>query len=96
MRCNIGRIKKVVEENRLESVAVVTGGTAARNAAFRVKPELIIAVACERDLASGIADVRGIPVIGILNERPHGPCHNTTVDMNKLMQTLESVADSQG
>ena len=40
-----------------------------------------MAVACERDLTSGIQDSYPIPVIGVLNERPFGPCRNTRVDL---------------
>ena len=38
----------------------------------------------ERDLTSGIQDVFPLPVLGVLNERPFGPCFNTRVDINKL------------
>ena len=45
---------------------------------------MIIAVACERDLISGMMDISQIPVIGILNQRPYGPCRDTYVDVNKI------------
>lgn len=57
------------------------------------KPKAIIAIACERDLASGMADVFPIPVIGVLNERPNGPCCNTTVDINKVRDAVELLID---
>jgi hypothetical protein len=42
-------------------------------------------VACERDLLTGIRDVATrVPVIGIPNERPHGPCKNTWIDVALL------------
>jgi hypothetical protein len=59
---------------------VSTGGTMARLAVKEKQPDLILAVACEKDLMSGIKDTIGLPVIGILNEQPNGPCYNTTVD----------------
>ena len=46
------------------------------------KPEIIIGVACERDLTSGIQDSYPIPVFGILNKRPFGPCYDTDVDLD--------------
>jgi hypothetical protein len=58
-------------------LAVATGGTIARRIVLTRKPRLIIAVACERDLASGIQDAYPIPVFGILNLRPNGPCIDT-------------------
>lgn len=43
---------------------------------------MIIGVACERDLTSGIQDSYPIPVYGILNSRPNGPCIDTDVDLD--------------
>src|SRR5690554_1084528 len=48
-------------------LSVVTGGTSARNIVTEKKPKAIVAIACERDLSSGIHDVKVIPVIGIVN-----------------------------
>ena len=53
------------------------------------KPKAIIAVACERDLTSGIQDVFPLPGIGVLNERPFGPCFNTRVDISKVEDTIK-------
>lgn len=62
-------------------VAVATGGTLARKIVVENKSEVIIGVACERDLTSGIQDSYPIPVLGILNKRPFGPCYDTDVDL---------------
>ena len=63
---------------------VVTGGTMARKVIKEYRPQAVVAIACERDLTSGIQDVEGLPVIGIINERPEGPCANTRVDLVKV------------
>ena len=61
-------------------VHTVSGGEKAREIIGRIRPRGVIGVACERDLFSGIQDVtRRIPVIGIPNLRPEGPCKNTTI-----------------
>jgi uncharacterized protein len=86
--CVIGTILKLVTEKGVNA-KVVTGGTAARNLVGREKPEIILSVACERDLSSGIADIGRIPVIGILNKRPNGPCFNTTVDVGLIAEKLD-------
>ena len=62
-------------------MAIATGGTLARRVIVETRPRAIVAVACERDLTSGIQDSYPIPVIGILNERPYGPCRDTRVDL---------------
>ncbi len=95
-RCTIGDIRQMAEKRGVK-VRVVTGGTAARNAIADERPEIVLSVACERDLAIGISDVSSIPVIGVLNQRPNGPCVNTTVDVDLLKEKLDSIiADPAG
>lgn len=65
-------------------MAVATGGTLARQIVKQIRPKAIVAVACERDLTSGIQDVFPLPVVGVLNERPFGPCFNTRVDIKRV------------
>jgi hypothetical protein len=97
--CGKCKIKSLVELSQKYRVAisVATGGTLARRIVVEKKPEIIIGVACERDLTSGIQDSYPIPVYGILNERPHGPCFDTDVDLGLLeqglIQFLENDAD---
>ena len=79
-RCRIKDLLTLSEKYRV-AVSVATGGTLARRLVVEKKPEVIIAVACERDLTSGIQDSYPIPVFGILNQRPFGPCFDTDVDM---------------
>lgn len=69
-------------------LAIATGGTIARRIVVKERPRLIIAVACERDLASGIQDTHPIPVYGVLNERPNGPCLDTLVSLTNVEKAL--------
>jgi len=87
-RCGIKDLIGVAEENKLE-LFVATGGNLARRIVKEVKPEAVVAVACERDLSSGITDSYPIPVLGIPNERPFGPCFNTRVDLKKVKEAIE-------
>ena len=77
------------------SFAVATGGTLARQMVKQARPKAIVAVACERDLTSGIQDVFPLPVLGVLNERPFGPCFNTKVDINKLEAAILTFMDDE-
>jgi uncharacterized protein len=70
------------------NLAIATGGTIARRIVVQTRPRLIVAVACERDLASGIQDTYPIPVYGVLNERPHGPCLDTCVALDEIETVL--------
>jgi len=65
-------------------ISVATGGTLARRIVVEKRPDIIIAVACERDLTSGIQDSYPIPVFGILNMRPFGPCYDTDIDLDMV------------
>lgn len=93
-RCGRCRIKDLLEVTEKYGVdlAVATGGTLARRIVKEKKPDLIIAVACERDLTSGIQDTIPLPVYGIFNERPFGPCLNTQVAMDRVEQVLSEIA----
>lgn len=71
------------------NLAVATGGTIARRIVVQLRPKMIIAVACYRDLASGIQDTYPLPVYGVLNERPHGPCLDTTVSLPLVEEALQ-------
>ncbi|MEG2173168.1 MAG: DUF116 domain-containing protein [Desulfovibrionaceae bacterium] len=70
-------------------MAVASGGTIARRIVVEARPQLIIAVACERDLTSGIQDSYPLPVFGVLNTRPKGPCVDTLVDVVKLDEVVK-------
>jgi len=71
-------------------LAVATGGTLARRIVVERRPKLIIAVACERDLSSGIQDSHPLPVFGVLNERPKGPCYDTLVNLERVEWALQT------
>ena len=95
--CGKCRIKDLVVLAKKYDVhlSVATGGTLARRRVAEAKPQAIIAVACERDLTSGIQDAYPLPVIGILNDRPFGPCFNTSVDIAKVADALEFLANGR-
>ena len=76
-------------------LAVVTGGTLARKKVLELKPQAIVAVACERDLSSGLQDVYPLPAFGILNERPHGPCVDTKVSLERLRAAVLSFIEPE-
>ncbi len=85
--CSVGDMLTLARKYGIH-MAVATGGTLARQMVMKVRPKAIIAVACERDLTSGIQDVFPMPVIGVMNERPFGPCFNTRVDIAKVEEAI--------
>lgn len=88
--CNIGDLVKLSEEKGFHFL-VATGGTVARQFVKKNRPKVILAIACERDLMSGMQDVFPMPGIGILNDRPNGPCFNTRVDMDAVREAVERI-----
>ncbi len=86
-RCEIKDLIQIADENEL-NLSVATGGTLARRIVKDIEPEVVVAVACERDLSSGIVDTYPLPVLGIPNERPFGPCLNTQVDLEKVKEAI--------
>ncbi len=92
--CGKCPIKDLLEMSTSYGVdlAVATGGTIARRIVIEKRPDLIIAVACERDLTSGIQDTTPLPVYGIFNERPFGPCLNTRVALDRVDAVLREIA----
>ncbi len=87
--CGVGSLLGLAHKYGLH-VVISTGGTLARQAVRQARPKAIVAVACENDLTSGIQDVFPLPVLGVLNERPNGPCFNTRADMGKVEDAIKT------
>ena len=85
--CNIGDLVRL-KENKNVNIFVATGGTLARKIILENKPKAVIAVACERDLTSGVQDVSKIPVLGVFNKRPNGPCVDTCIDVEEVKNAI--------
>jgi len=87
-KCEIRDLIQIATDSKLK-LFVATGGNLARRIVSEVRPEAIVAVACERDLSSGIVDSYPLPVMGIPNERPCGPCRNTKVDLERVREAIQ-------
>ncbi|MBC5996012.1 DUF116 domain-containing protein [Romboutsia ilealis] len=85
--CNIGDLVRL-KENKNVNIFVATGGTLARKMILENKPKAVIAVACERDLTTGVQDVSKIPVLGVFNKRPNGPCVDTCIDVEEVENAI--------
>ncbi len=87
-KCDVKAIREEVKVKGV-NIAVVTGGSQARALVNKLRPKAVIAVACERELVSGIFDVPGCEVVGLINERPEGPCLNTRASVSKLKEAID-------
>lgn len=89
-KCGMCKINELLEikEKYNTKVFIATGGTLARKIIIDNRPKAVIAVACERDLTSGVRDVRGIPVLGVFNSRPNGPCIDTNINIKEVEKAI--------
>jgi uncharacterized protein len=66
-------------------VFVATRGQLARRVIRERRPRAVVAVACERDMVSGLHDVAGkVPVLGLTMTLPAGPCKDAGLDLARL------------
>lgn len=86
-RCPVNSLLELRERYGI-NVGIATGGTLARKFVQEFRPRAIVAIACERDLTSGIQDSNPLPVLGVTNERPFGPCFNTNIDLSKVEEAV--------
>lgn len=98
-RCLKAEARRLVL-NRVNSgnvnVRTVAGGEEARETIRHYRPTMILAIACERDLMSGLRDVaERIPVLAIPNRRPDGPCRNTDFSLAELDEALQCIRNSK-
>ncbi|MCB5253801.1 MAG: DUF116 domain-containing protein [Candidatus Cloacimonadaceae bacterium] len=82
-KCDIADIKALAKKLNVRA-SVATGGSLARKIIQDASPDVIVAVACHRDLTDGVQDTWKFPVFGVLNERPNGPCFETTVSLSTI------------
>lgn len=83
------KAKALASARGVETV-IAGGGEQARQRIREKRPSVVIGVACERDLLSGIRDVRHrLTVLGIANTRPDGPCRNTLINLSELETALD-------
>jgi hypothetical protein len=66
-------------------VFVATRGQLARRVIRERRPRAVVAVACERDMMTGLRDVAGkLPVLGLTMQLPNGPCRDATIDLSQM------------
>ena len=76
-------------------VFVATRGQLARRAIRERRPRAVVAVACERDMVTGLHDVAAkIPVLGLTMQLPAGPCKDAVIDMPKFESWVKQFVES--
>jgi len=71
-------------------VFVATRGQLARRVIRERRPRAVVAVACERDMMTGLLDVAGkLPVLGLTMRLPNGPCRDAMLDLETMERWIE-------
>jgi uncharacterized protein len=78
-------------------VFVATRGQLARRVIRERRPRAVVAVACERDMMTGLRDVAGkLPVLGLTMQLPNGPCRDAAIDLEQMEKWVQGlVADGE-
>lgn len=72
-------------------VFVATRGQLARRVIRERRPRAVVAVACERDMVTGLHDVAGrVPVLGLTMTLPAGPCKDAELDHDTLEKYMKA------
>lgn len=72
-------------------VFVATRGQLARRVIRERRPRAVVAVACERDMVTGLHDVAGhVPVLGLTMTLPAGPCKDAELDHETLAMYMDA------
>jgi hypothetical protein len=75
-------------------IFVAARGKLARQAIRERRPRAVVAVACERDLVSGLHDVAGrVPVLGLTMTLPSGPCKGAEVNLAHFEEWVKAFTD---
>src|SRR5262245_16420494 len=73
-------------------VFVATRGQLARRVIRERRPRAVVAVACERDMMTGLRDVAGkLPVLGLTMQLPNGPCRGAAIDLGRMEKCVQGL-----
>ena len=89
-KCKVKDLLALSEKYKIK-LTVVTGGRLARQVLADTKADTVIAVACEKELASGIIDTYPVAVHAVINQRPFGPCVNTDVGIQEVESIIQRI-----
>lgn len=87
-RGTLDRVLEAAGRHRVP-VFVATRGQLARRVIRERRPRAVVAVACERDMVTGLHDVASkVPVLGLTMTLPAGPCKDAELDHETLEQYM--------
>ena len=94
-QCNIAELIALRDELGVQC-HLVGGGQEAIRRSRDPSVKVIVAVACEKELAEGIRATFPKPVVAVRNLQPEGPCKNTRVDVEPVRQAILEIITPAG
>ncbi len=89
-KCKISELINLSKKYKVD-IKVATGGRFAQRFVKELKPEVIVAVACEHELLDGISAVYPILVLAVPNKQPFGYCKDTDVEIEEVKDNIKFV-----
>lgn len=86
-KCVVKDILDLAERYKVKC-SVASGSEMALEKIGKQKLDMIIAIACEKELAGGIKTLLPKRVLAIPNTRPFGPCKDCSVNIKNIEQFL--------
>jgi len=86
-RCKMRDLKALAGRFGVKSF-IASGGREAARRARENDCDLVVAVACRRELSEGTAAIFPKRVVGVENSWPHGECTDTDVDVARVEAVL--------
>lgn len=93
-QCNVTDLLAIRDEFGIRC-SLAGGGRQALAFVRDPKIKAVVAVACEKELMQGIIAVWPVPVVGVPNRRPNGPCHDTRLDPHQVRAAVRSLLTNQ-
>jgi len=84
----VRRVREIAEQHGCP-VEVMATNRHTRAKVLEYRPTTVLAVACERDLVSGLYHfAHTMPILVLSNDRPEGPCLRTTMEIERFERLL--------
>jgi hypothetical protein len=87
-KCKVKDLLEISEEYGI-SIAVASGGRIALKKVMADEVQGVVAIACEKELRTGLMATMPKAVFAVPNLRPHGYCIDTDVYMDDVLKAIE-------
>ncbi len=87
-KCKVKDLLEISEEYGI-SIAIASGGRIALKRVMAEEVQGVVAIACEKELRTGLMAAMPKAIFAVPNLRPHGYCVDTDVYMDDVLKAIE-------